>query len=1085
MTRLSAAELARRLGQPEPTVEQAAVIEAPMEPGLVVAGAGSGKTETMAARVVWLIANQLVRPERVLGLTFTRKAAGELAARIRHRIHQLAAVHLLDATTMLGGEPTVSTYHAYAGRILAEHGTRLGVEPTARLLSDAVRWQFAARIVQSYDGEMTYARFAPDTVTSDILDLSDEMGEHFLSPDALRRFTEQLIADVHALAPTRGKVEPYAEVLKVLDRQRARLELLPMIERYIASKRAHEAIDYGDQMGVAARLADSVPAIGLIERDRFAAVLLDEYQDTSHSQLVLLRNIFGDGHPVTAVGDPCQSIYGWRGASVGSLQRFPQNFPIVDGTLIPALTPTRELSLSWRNDGRILDLANAVAQPLRADGAEASPAGAARGTAVVPVLRPRPGREEAGRVSCGLLDNDEDEARWVAARLAVIWADNDERERAGQDRLTAAVLTRRRSQQRMLETALRERGVPVEVLGLGGLLDTPEVRDVVSMLRVAVDPNAGDALLRLLSGARWRLGPRDLDALGRRSRRLAWALRADSDRASAATGTSEAPPRPDQEDLGSIVEALDDLGDPAAYSTVGHARLVTFRDELRALRPRLDQPLPDLVADIEATIGLDVEISVRRPGDQALARGHLDAFLDVAAEFAADLGGDAALVPAFLGYLAAAEEQERGLEAGVVERHAGAVQILTVHGAKGLEWDVVAVPGLTKGVFPSRDAGSDVWTTKLAMVPYPLRGDRADLPQWDIPGCAEHKDAEDARKQFRIDCARVGLLEERRLAYVAFTRARSELICSGYWWDDATQPRGPSELLAEVAAHCAAAGAPAAEWVPPPDPDTANPRRAEVRTRVWPHDPLGARRGMVEAAAGLVRAAGAAPTTEVGEWDEEIALLLAERDAAGGDQVDVVLPEHLSVSQLVGLRRDPARLAEQIRRPMPFSPAPLARRGTAFHLWLEQRFGAPRLLDLDELPGSSDAGADDHDLAALQAAFLSSEWADRTPLEVEVPFELRLAGLSLRGRMDAVFLDERGRYEVVDWKTGRAPTGPEADAAAVQLAAYRLAWAELSAQPLERIGAAFHYVRDDRTVRPADLLDAAGLRSLIESIPAE
>lgn len=1090
MTRLSAADLARRLGQPEPTVEQAAVIEAPMEPCLVVAGAGSGKTETMAARVVWLIANGWVRPEQVLGLTFTRKAAGELAGRIRHRIRQLGAVHVLDVETMLAGEPTVSTYNAYAGRILAEHGTRLGVEPTARLLTDAVRWQFAARVVQSYDGEMTYARFAPDTVTSDILDLADEMGEHFVSPAALRRFTEALIADVHALAPTGRKVEPYAEVLRVLDRQRARLELLPMIERYILSKRAHEAIDYGDQMGVAARLAESVPAIGMIERERFTVVLLDEYQDTSHSQLVLLRNLFGDGHPVTAVGDPCQSIYGWRGASAGSLQRFPQNFPTVDGSLIPAVTSTRELSLSWRNDGRILDLANAVAQPLRADGAEAFPAGEARGTAVVPVLRPRPGRADAGRVSCGLLDNDEDEARWVAARLAVVWADNDERERAGQSRLTAAVLTRRRSQQRMLETALRDCGVPVEVLGLGGLLDTPEVRDVVSVLRVAVDPNAGDALLRLLSGARWRLGPRDLDALGRRSRQLAHALRAGPDHAATGAGEPEGVSRPDQEDLGSIVEALDDLGDHASYSAVGHARLLTFRDELRMLRRRLDQPLPDLVADIEATIGLDVEISVRRPGDQALARGHLDAFLDVAADFATDLGGDAALVPAFLGYLVAAEEQERGLEAGVVERHAGAVQILTVHGAKGLEWDVVAVPGLTKGVFPSKDAGGDVWTTKLAMVPYPLRGDRADLPQWDIPGCAEHKDAEDARKQFRADCARVGRLEERRLAYVAFTRARSELICSGYWWDDATQARGPSELLAEVAAHCAAVGTPAAEWAPPPDPDTANPRRAEVRTRLWPHDPLGARRAMVDAAAGLVRTpevgtTAAGSTAETGEWDEEIALLLAERDTTGADQVDVVLPEHLSVSQLVGLRRDPARLAEQIRRPMPFAPAPLARRGTAFHLWLEERFGAPRLLELDELPGSSDAGADDHDLAALQKAFLASQWADRTPVDVEVPFELRLAGLSLRGRMDAVFLDDRGHYEVVDWKTGRAPTGAEADAAAVQLAAYRLAWAEFSAQPLERVGAAFHYVRDGRTVRPADLLDAAGLRALIESIPAE
>ncbi len=1087
---VGAAELAALLSQPPPTEEQAAVIEAPLQPGLVVAGAGSGKTETMAARVVWLIANGLVRPDQVLGLTFTRKAAAELATRLGHRLVQLGSAGVVTEPVVLSGEPTVSTYHAYAGRIVAEHGARLGIEPTSRLLSDAVRWQYAARVVQAYDGPMEHARFAPSTVTADILDLAEEMGEHFVTPEALREFTEHLIKTVRSLPDSARKQGLYVDVAKTLDRQRARLELLPILARYLQAKRTHEAIDYGDQMGLAATLASRVPDIGRVERGRYAAVLLDEYQDTSHSQLVLLRSLFGEGHPVTAVGDPCQSIYGWRGASAGSLQRFPEHFAVNDGTLLPPPTPTRVLSTSWRNDGAILELANAVAARLRSGGA------------VVPVLRPRPGRETAGAVHCALLETDEDEARWVAASVAAAWWGAD----GARTGVTAAVLTRRRSQQRILETALRAAGLPVEVLGLGGLLDTPEVLDVVSTLRVAVDPQAGDALLRLLAGARWRLGPRDLDALGRRSRQLAWADRgaptaaagreptsgAGLDPASVAGPASDPPVvRADLEDQGSIVDALDDLGHPDQYSESGWSRLTALRDELRALRRRVDQPLPDLLTDIERTIGLDVEIAVRRPGEHDLARGHLDAFLDVAADFAADLGGGEAaggVVPAFLGYLEAAEEQERGLEAGVVERRSDAVQVLTVHGAKGLEWDVVAVPGLVTGVFPSRDAGREVWTTKVGMVPYPLRGDRADLPSWDPGGCADHKDADLSRARFLEDCRQVGQVEETRLAYVSFTRARSGLICSGYWWDDATGARGPSPLLDTVREHCAGGGGRVHDWYPAPPDGASNPRRAEVRTAGWPHDPLGARRSAVEQAASRVRAAAAkapgTPATAAGAgWAEDIDLLLAEQAATGPAIEDVMLPAQLSVSQLVVLRRDPAGLAEQIRRPMPFPPAALARRGTAFHRWLEQRFGAPRLLDLDELPGSEDSGADDSELAALQQAFLAGEWADRTPVEVEVPFELRVAGVSLRGRMDAVFSAGPDRYDVIDWKTGRPPTGRDSDAAAVQLAAYRLAWSELTGLPVERIGAGFHYVRDGRTVRPADLLDAAGLRALLRSVP--
>ncbi len=182
--RYTPVELAKLLRLPAPTREQAAIIAAPVEPLLVVAGAGSGKTETMAARVVWLVANSYVRPEQVLGLTFTRKAAGELAHRVRVRLDQLVRRlgrrerNPLDDP--LTGEPTVATYHSYAGRIVTEHGLRAGYEPSTRLLTEASRWQLVDLIVRNYDGDMSEVDRMPSTVTDAVLALAGELDEHLV-----------------------------------------------------------------------------------------------------------------------------------------------------------------------------------------------------------------------------------------------------------------------------------------------------------------------------------------------------------------------------------------------------------------------------------------------------------------------------------------------------------------------------------------------------------------------------------------------------------------------------------------------------------------------------------------------------------------------------------------------------------------------------------------------------------------------------------------------------------------------------------------------------------------------------------------
>ncbi|MEU4618926.1 UvrD-helicase domain-containing protein [Actinoplanes sp. NPDC023801] len=1235
--RFTPRELARMLRLPEPTAEQDAIISAPVEPLLVVAGAGSGKTETMASRVVWLVANGYAHPGEILGLTFTRKASGELSHRVRTRLGQLG--RRLGRDEALAGEPTISTYHAYAARVVTEHGLRAGYEPSARLLTEAARWQIVDSLVRTYTGEMTGLNRAPGTVTDDVLALSGELAEHLVGPDDLAAWTGRFFADLQEYP---GRV--YKDVSEVLRRQQNRLTLLPLVRLYEQRKHDLEAMDFGDQMARAALVARDHPEVGAIERGRFRIVLLDEYQDTSHAQVTMLNNLFGGGHPVTAVGDPCQSIYGWRGASAGTLERFPEEFR--DSAGHPAWV--RTLTRSWRNRPEILRVANTVSAPLRAQVQRLEAAD-------------RTAEAVGGRtVTCALLPTYADEAAWIADSMLTAWrlVAGLPRAPAGEipleRRPTSAVLVRVRSQIPAIEEALRSRGLPVEVVGLGGLLDTPEVRDVVCTLRVLADPTDGASLLRLLTGARWRIGPRDLVALHRRSRTIAAAR-------VAASGRNAADPEQlntDRLDDATLVEAMADLGAPRNYSAEGYRRLQEYGRELAALRRRLDQPLPDLLADIERTTGLDVEVAVRgwAAGDAGLARGHLDALGEAATRYIGE--NESGTVAGFLAFLAAAEEEERGLEPGQIDVVEGAVQILTAHAAKGLEWDVVSVAGLCRGVWPGLARASDHYLGGIGVLPFPLRGDASGLPVLDLSDADEQKDVAAAVTAFGRAWREHDEREERRLAYVAVTRPRRLLLCSGYWWGDGVKrPRGPSVFLDEIRETCAAGAGVVDVWTPEPAPGDTNPSDQVVPTAEWPADPLGLRRPAMAAAADLIRrmiekpdasaaeafadlaaadpevaaraglaadlvglaGPGAVPdgaawsalaavrTTEasspapvhpaagtpatpdpagseplrpplprqagpesapgesipartgpagstatpppadgnvepaegrpdvpgpvdvpgpadmpdpadvagpgdvpdraglvaaveaadrlaeaadpdIARWRREARLLLAERAerARRDGPIEVAVPSHLSVSQLVVLRRDPQALARSLRRPLPHRPAPQARRGTAFHAWLEQRFGAVRLIDIDDLPGAADdSAAEDEELAALQEAFLTGEWAERTPVEVEVPFATTVAGVVVRGRMDAVFADPDGRFDVIDWKTGRRPSGAEAEAAAVQLSAYRIAWASLAGVPVRKVRAGFHYVREQVTVRPADLMDAAELAALIEEIPAE
>lgn len=1107
-----------------PTAEQTRIIEAPLHPQLVIAGAGSGKTKTMADRVVWLVANGFVRPEQILGVTFTRKAAGELAARIRQ---QLLALYRAegDGIAEYGEdrlEPTISTYHSYANGIVQDYGLRIGVERDAVMLGTAQSWQLARRIVETHRGPWEHISAAKATLINAVLTMASECAEHLVEPAAVRASLLGQIGAISARPYQAGTSKAATQRARdLLDKLRTRVTVTELVERYTEAKHHAGQLDYGDLVSLAARIVSEVPQAVEVERQKYSVVLLDEFQDTSHAQMVLFSRLFGDGRSVTAVGDPHQSIYGFRGASAGQLGTFRTRFPVhADGGLEPA--PMVNLSVAWRNATSILEAANAVAAPLNVP----PPWIGQHQQLQVPSLLPRPSAptgevylarylSESATYPTDPSDPDSPLANEAAALTRFIEAKRRQFFDVDDDgrplRPTIAVLCRGRRQFEPLRRALESAGIPVQIIGLGGLLRTPEVIEILSVLRVLGDPERSDAMLRLLAGARWRLGSADLMALGDWARQLAYdrevrirqlksvsgtpaeGAPAEDSEGGSGNGPNSVPTPTEDSEPASLVDAVDQLppagwisGAGRSLSDTSRERLVLLRDELRGLRQSVGDDLHTLIGEIEQTLLLDIELASKPGVTVHEARRNLDAFTDAVSSFVST--SDRIDLPAFLAWLEAADAEEDGLPVTALETSREAVQLLTVHASKGLEWDVVLVPGMNEGSFPS-GTGSR-WSSGDSSVPWPLRGDAAELPQWDWDQ-PDQKSWLESENFFAEDALTHSEREERRLAYVALTRARHVLFCSASAWGGGrSKPTVPSGYLEQLR-ELAASGQPGYRelaWIEDDAVGDENPSRAHSDRAVWPNDPLRERRDTMEQAAAAVRAAAddlrsAGHRTQIhegpGRWSDEVRKALARQEGRALP-APVELPTHISASLMVELTEDSAAVARRLRRPVPRRPGSAARRGTAFHAWIEEFYGTTGMLDLGEFPGAADSFVDEGlQLETLTEIFRKSRWADRVPYGIEVPVETRVESVVVRGRIDAVFRDDDGGWDLIDWKTGRPPAMGSREAKSIQLAVYRLAWSRLLGVPLDSVRAAFYYVAEDLLVRPHDLADGSALEGII------
>ncbi|MFS0911434.1 ATP-dependent DNA helicase [Microbacterium sp. 179-I 3D2 NHS] len=1139
---LSAVDIAAALGQPSPTAAQQRVIEAPPEPALVVAGAGSGKTETMSGRVVWLVANGHVRRDEILGLTFTRKAAGELAERIASRLaviddyarrgllphlpeivrsgalrrvdeaapgrpRDLVRSDVLDELAAAFGtgwdpatpraaedlmiRPRVSTYNAFADGIVREHAARIGRDPDVAMLSQAASWMLAREVVLRSDlPALENIDFALGTVIDAV---------QRLAGDALDHRADLAGAELIALGQAKA-FEPYRFNGDV-DKAASNLSHLPtltaLVREYIAEKSRRGVLDFADQVGGAYDIVESAPDVRTELREQHRVVLLDEYQDTSVIQTRFLAELFRDS-AVMAVGDPHQSIYGWRGASADNLYAFSTTFARAH------TAQTYSLMTSWRNDRGILDVANRVLEPLQRPGLD------------VPPLEARPGAG-AGEVGVRFPFTVDDEAAEVAEWFAERRAAHDERSRSSGrgSPHTGAILFRSKRHMQTFAAALSARGIPHRILGLGGLLTTPEVVDVVSCLRVVHDPTAGSALIRLLTGPRFAVGVADMGALYELGRTLA---ERDTDmvplpeevraRLRSSRGADEAVSIIDAVD---VVRAVrDDYRLLEQITPEGRARIRAAGEMLERLRRASSQPIPELIRLIELELRLDIELAANETrGPARVAATQLRAFADeVRAFLAADERGT---IGSLLAWLDKAESTDE-LMPRPEPPEPGVVQLLTIHGSKGLEWDAVAVVRLVVDELPSRVTDTSGWFG-FGVLPFALRGDSDALPRFDWDPLAAMGDETDPVKRQKLAQAslsagatkadpRGGALkrfkdayrayqqqEERRLAYVAVTRARTDLLLTGAHWAGQKAPRTPSPYLVEALEVLGL------DPIAPVDP-AENPYEGPGSTLSWPLDPLGARRSVVAAAAAdvaeAVRRGGSTPSPELSR-------LLAER-AARQRGTDVAAPTRVPASRFKDYVTDFTGTLSSIVRPMPERPYRQTRLGTLFHAWVEQRSELVGVgsrvdealweLDEDEVmssrasdgrepAGESVTAADAADLAALQATFERSEWGARRPIAVEIEIDFALgAGIGAVERsgqphivickLDAVYRrdDRGGRIEIVDWKTGAAPrTAAEKEERMLQLALYRLAYHRRFDVPLDEIDVALYYVADDLVIR--------------------
>ncbi len=987
-----------------PTPEQREILDH-QGPLLVLAGAGVGKTAVLTQRVADAIERDGVAPESILALTFTRAAAEEMRARI---------AQVLDDRGSRANPNAIwaGTYHAFAGEIVREFGVRIGVTPAARLLGDADKWALLDRIFDRLDFDTVPIRHA-GTAFEQILRFVSDAQNHLITPDEIEAYADRASDD-----------ETGERTAALLAQWR---EMAAAYRAYQDAKLEAGAVDFGDQIAYALRLLDEHADVREELQRRHPHVYVDEYQDTNPAQRRLLLSLIGRDNPnLFVIGDDDQAIFRFQGATVSNILSLPDEASLGDarpavGTLVG----------NRRSLPPILDVANAVAD--RIDGR--------RPKRLIHLLD--------GRATVGayVADSDRDEASWIAERIASLRDAH-----AGGELGTGgayAVLCRQRRLMRPIADALAAAGIPFRNADPTPLLERWEIDELRAMLQTLAAPEDDVALARALMSPRWQIADADLWALTERRRAVPEAR-------------DEGGVRPSR--IGTLLDAVMRFEDSDGLSAAGRERLGRLRDELLALDRRArTATVGELVAAVIAAGGYRAELSAGAHADDAEALHSLDRFERLAVEFGASPGLRG--LRAFVQYLDRADEAGDS-SFGDTERPAPdpeSVSLTTVHRAKGLEWAVVFVPGLVEGRFPTKPRGGQ---DNVARAPYPLRAERAGLPAFDTGAFGDDEAFEAEQKRRDAALADLELNDERRLLYVAITRARAHLYVSrAHWYELNKKTSEPSVFWGDLTDSelCQDLGEASAS--------ASNP--ALVGS---PGTPLDAPDDRGVAAAGMERRIAAGEADAViyellgsnGREDWESARAEADRliervtsrapvpnRSAPVVEVPITSYSALSTFEICERRYRYAYIDRLPRRPSPARAA-----GAALHRAVAGESlsaGDPDAPDASDLPGDVEAALAGHE--HWLASYRASRFASRQAQVVEHPFALALDAGVIRGTIDRIDRLPDGSVEIVDFKTGRARADEELEAD-LQLPIYALAAGQLLDLAPDRIRASFLFVED-------------------------
>jgi DNA helicase-2/ATP-dependent DNA helicase PcrA len=958
-----------------PSTEQQEILDLGLDTIRIRAGAGTGKTTTIAMVIANLVEGHGVDPERILGITFTNKAASELADRVRS---------FLGPTVEEGRQAEVHTYHGFAAQVLSEFGALAGVDNRVRVITPT----FSRQLLSETFHHTSYQHI--DITNRGWLDkirtLGDRLGDHLLTP-------AQLLAASH----------PADDIWPI------RVEILQTLQRYDGDKRRLAVVDYADLVTLSTDLLTRHPELAREIRDRYQVVVLDEYQDTNPAQRMLLTTIFDQGFPVIAVGDEDQTIYEWRGASAENFELFAGHFAAPDGRN----AHDRALTLNRRSAPAILEIANQIRS-------RANPAAEALESHDPAMI---------GHVITHWAGDALAESDWIARRFETLHEE-------GVPWSEMAVLFRKNKDFAAVVDSMARHDIPVEVANLGGLLSVPEVADLRAWLTVVDRPDDSPALVQIFFGSRYRLGFADIAPLTR------WLARADP------------APAQDADDVPGVtlLEAIEQIDSVEGLRVEARAAYQHFLEVYREiLTESQGMSLVEVCRLVLDRTQAWQDIESLPANQRTTARLNLYRLLDLAEEWS-PLKGRPSL-NAFLEYLDAMEDEPAEELDSAHLSGEEAVTLVTVHRAKGLEWDVVAIPAVTELNFPG---GARQFPDPFRFPEHLPAEFRIDTTLDDMPG-----DEKERTDYFR----RRNQLQEWRVAYVAATRARSTLIVTGAYWygkpETNVNPKKPSELFDLVEQH----------------PETHNeghagetPRPPLLRRETWGDapDPLfetgwdGALRAAVAIDTAMQERASDLALEEefkmrVDGMHETLFELsrLEVLDKAPADSRSV------SVTGLVTYAQCPKRFfwSEVDRLPRRRNPAAVA--GTELHrrIELHQRGQVPFEQLQPELYDAVDEAAGSGGFKA----FLESRYGTEKPDLVEAPFIVTLGnGYQVRGRIDAVYRDQ-GNWEIVDFKSGRPKDEPSR---MVQLQAYAVAAtnAEFGVSPPEEIEVTFAYLGGGLTV---------------------